>query len=190
MSLDAPTADLTGGVLASAVNVYEAEKNRQWQSDMSGSAHQREVQDLKKAGLNPILSAGGGPGASTPPGALTNVENPAKNIAQDNLQSSQKSLMEEQANSAMASANLAGAQLTKTDAERNQINTLTPLLAVKAGTEALYNSAQTVKSKTEQRGEAMQNVQTQAETDLYKTPLGKIILPLLDKITGHYQRVK
>lgn len=40
-----------------------------FQERMSSTAHRREQRDLRKAGLNPILSVTGGPGASSPGGA-------------------------------------------------------------------------------------------------------------------------
>lgn len=50
-------------------NAAEAAKNRNWQAYMSNTAHQREIADLKAAGLNPILSAMGGNGAAVTSGA-------------------------------------------------------------------------------------------------------------------------
>lgn len=65
-----------------ASNAAQAQKNRDFQKEMSSTAHQREVKDLKAAGLNPILSAGGGSGASTPSGSTAKMEAPKLNLLQ------------------------------------------------------------------------------------------------------------
>lgn len=53
-------------------NSTEAMKNREWQEHMSNTAYQRAVEDMKKAGLNPILAFQNG-GASTPGGSAATI---------------------------------------------------------------------------------------------------------------------
>lgn len=58
--------------MSNQASAAQAQKQMDFQEKMSNTAHQREVSDLRAAGLNPILSALGS-GASTPGGAQGSV---------------------------------------------------------------------------------------------------------------------
>lgn len=61
-------------------NSAEALANREWQEHMSNTAYQRAVEDMRKAGLNPILAFSNG-GASTPGGSAGTISGASMGLA-------------------------------------------------------------------------------------------------------------
>lgn len=61
-------------------NSAEALANREWQEHMSNTSYQRAVEDMRKAGLNPILAFANG-GASTPGGSAGTISGASMGLA-------------------------------------------------------------------------------------------------------------
>jgi len=107
---------ILGTVASSAFNAWQADQSRDFNRNMASTAHQREVRDLVKAGLNPILSANhgttGAPGGSASASAdlgQTINQSSAMNL-QKQLNASQVALLNAQANDANSSAKLKDTQ--------------------------------------------------------------------------------
>lgn len=77
----APFVPIVGDVIAGVSSAKTARQQMNFQERMSGTAHQREVADLRAAGLNPILSGTGGAGSSTPSGAQAQIPDYGRGIS-------------------------------------------------------------------------------------------------------------
>lgn len=115
--------DLAGSSLQNLFNKKEATKARNYATEMSNTAHQREVADLRAAGLNPLLSVRGS-GASTPSGPsvvsadMSSVGSRMANTALAvKLNKAQVDLVESQALQSIAQARLANKQGVKLDSD-------------------------------------------------------------------------
>lgn len=69
-----------GSAISGLFGRSSAKKSMRFQREMAQNAHQWEVADLRAAGLNPILSGTGGPGARASGGAMPQTPDFASNM--------------------------------------------------------------------------------------------------------------
>jgi len=198
----AALAPLTGGASLGAYAAYGqssanktnkdlAQRQMDFQERMSNTEWQRGVQDMLKAGINPMLATSQG-GASAPAGATTRVENvaqPAINSAlaarqaQANIQLTQASTLKtiEEAKTSAATAARAPemahynvelirkniekviADFQLTHAQENQVNSLLPLLIQSQMSNIGLTQAQTTTASKEARLKELQIPGAEAE---------------------------
>jgi hypothetical protein len=120
-----PFQGLIGDVASGYSGIREAEKNREFQEEMSNTAYQRAVKDLNAAGLSPMLAYSKG-GASTPSGSTADTVKfgeTGQRTASSDLSKAQVDVAKSQEQVNIQTAKQVAAQAAKTALEVEQMPT-------------------------------------------------------------------
>lgn len=162
---------------ANAVNIKLARENRAWQERMSNTAVQRHINDLRIAGLNPMLGYMGQ--ASTPAGNVATVQS-AKGAAVDSFQKGSQGIVN------ALQLSMLDAQTDKLRAESAEIRSRIPVSGAqteKLGAEVTEIQQRVAHMKTDMDLKVAQTALAQME----RTKLEKLLPSLIKEAEAKAQ---
>lgn len=170
-------------MMTNMINVQMANKAQRFAERMSNTAHQREVKDLIAAGLNPMLSAMGGNGASSPVGVVAQIDSPLKGLTSNALAISKQALERKniEADTALktTSSQLNSAAQAREVQQAGYLANQSNLVAQQLETEK--HTTNTARAQADMN--ASEATKRRMGLKPYKTEVGQKVLPWIDYTT-------